>query len=141
MENSLKPNTASDVVISEQITPENRLEIIDEGVRKKYLARLSEMPIAPIGNLPPLESDVISNVRLYHITEMVYQKGEPVTDKFTTVFNTLSLSNTASICPGSISPLSSLPFMLSSNSSSSASKVPHSLWGSSRNRMVFFLSK
>jgi hypothetical protein len=39
--------------------------------------------------LPALEQDFINNVRLYKITEMVYQKGEPVTDKFTTVFNTL----------------------------------------------------
>lgn len=77
----------------EEISLENRLEIIDEGVRKKYLARLSEMPIAPIGELPSLEEDLINNVRLYRITEMVYRKGEPVTDKFTTVFNTLATYN------------------------------------------------
>lgn len=76
-----------------EISLENRLEIIDEGVRKKYLARLSEMPIAPIGDIPPLEEDLINNVRLYRITEMVYRKGEPVTDKFTTVFNTLATYN------------------------------------------------
>ena len=76
-----------------EISLENRLEIIDEGVRKKYLARLSEMPIAPIGELPSLEEDLINNVRLYRITEMVYRKGEPVTDKFTTVFNTLATYN------------------------------------------------
>ncbi len=75
------------------ISLENRLEIIDEGVRKKYLARLSEMPIAPIGEIAPLEEDLINNVRLYRITEMVYRKGEPVTDKFTTVFNTLATYN------------------------------------------------
>lgn len=75
------------------ITVEDKLEIIDEGIRKKYLARLSEMPIAPIKDMPPLEDDLISNVRLYHISEMVYRKGEPVTDKFTTVFNTLSTYN------------------------------------------------
>ena len=78
---------------SEDITLENRLEIIDEGVRKKYLARLAEMPIAPIGDIPALEEDLINNVRLYRITEMVYRKGEPVTDKFTTVFNTLATYN------------------------------------------------
>ena len=82
-----------EVVSLENITAENKLEIIDEGVRKKYLSRLSEMPIAPIENLPPLEEDLINNVRLYRINEMVYQKGEPVTDKFTTVFNTLSTYN------------------------------------------------
>lgn len=76
-----------------EISIANKLEIIDEGVRKKYLARLSEMPVAPLLDLPPLEEDIINNVRLYKITEMVYQKGEPVTDKFTTVFNTLSTFN------------------------------------------------
>ena len=77
-------------VFVQNMTVENRLEIIEEGIRKKYLSRLTEMPIASIQNLIPLEEDVIDNVRLYHITEMVYQEGEPVTDKFTTVFNTLA---------------------------------------------------
>lgn len=72
------------------ISLENKLEIIDEGIRRKYLSRLSEMKIAPIQALKPLEEDLISNVRLYKITEMVYQKGESITDKFTTVYNTLS---------------------------------------------------
>lgn len=78
---------------TEELSLENRLEIIDEGIRKKYLARLSEMMIAPIGNIQSLEEDLINNVRLYRITEMVYEKGEPVTDKFTTVFNTLATYN------------------------------------------------
>lgn len=73
-----------------EITLENRLEIIDECLRKKYLSRLSELRISPIIDLPDLEEDLINNVRMYKITEMVYQKGESATDKFTTVFNTLS---------------------------------------------------
>lgn len=88
--------TRSDTVHSLKTMPismGNRLEIIDEGIRKRYLSRLSEMEIAPVGSLPDLEEDLISNVRLYHITEMVYQKGESVTNKFTTVFNTLSTYN------------------------------------------------
>lgn len=68
-----------------------RLDIIDETIRRRELARLTEMAIVPFSelSLPTLEEDVLQNVRLYKITEMVYQKGEPVTDKFTTVFNTL----------------------------------------------------
>ena len=95
MANIVAQNAAADAVACQasDISLENRLEIIDEGVRKKYLARLSEMPIAPIGEIAPLEEDLINNVRLYRITEMVYRKGEPVTDKFTTVFNTLSTYN------------------------------------------------
>ena len=75
------------------MTLENRIDIIGEGLRRKYLSRLNEMKIAPVGEILPLEEDLIDNVRLYHITEMVYEKGEPVTDKFTTVFNTLSTYN------------------------------------------------
>ena len=94
MDAYLTKSPSADVITPEQITIENRLDILDERFRKKYLARLSsEMPIAPLGDIPGLEDDIISNVRLYRITEMVYQKGEPVTDKFTTVFNTLATYN------------------------------------------------
>lgn len=93
MKTSLVVAGSEEMEVFKDITIENRLAIIDEGVRKKYLARLSEMPIAPIEDMLPLEEDLINNVRLYRITEMVYQKGESVTDKFTTVFNTLSTYN------------------------------------------------
>lgn len=88
--NELQNFQTNNEVIVPDMTLENRLEIIEEGIRKNYLARLEEMAIAPAQNLMPLEDDLIDNVRLYKITEMVYQKGESVTDKFTTVFNTLS---------------------------------------------------
>lgn len=80
-------------VESPVMTINNRLEIIEEGLRKGYLARLNEMQIAPTGELKPLEEDLIDNIRLYYIDEMVYKKGEPVTDKFTTVFNTIATYN------------------------------------------------
>lgn len=84
------------------ITLENWLEITEEGLRKKYLSRLTEMEIARdyLSSFieeglekelkEKLEGDLIDNVRLYHITEMVYKTGESITDKFTTVFHTLS---------------------------------------------------
>lgn len=74
-------------------TIEEYLPIVDDGIRKKYLTRLSEMEIAPPTYLPDLEEDIINNVRMFRITEMVYGKREPVTDKFTTVFNTLATYN------------------------------------------------
>lgn len=80
-------------VIHENLSIENRLEITFDYLRKSYLTNLNEMEIATIGETLPLEEDLIENVRLFKITEMVYQKGEPVTDKFTTVFNTLSTYN------------------------------------------------
>lgn len=83
----------AEVVNNSDISTANRLEIIEEYLRKSYLGRLNEMQVAPMGNLRKLEDDLIDNIRLYHIDEMVYKKGEPVTDKFTTVFNTLSTFN------------------------------------------------
>lgn len=83
----------STLVEKSALTVENQLEIIDEYVRKKYLTRLSDMQIMPLREVPPLEEDLIDNVRMYRITEMVYQKDESVMDKFTTVFNTLATYN------------------------------------------------
>ena len=80
---------------SEALSLENRLEIIEDAIRRKYLARLGDMPIAPAEGFLPLEADIIDNIRLYRVTEMVYQKGESAVDKFTTVFNTLSTYNTS----------------------------------------------
>ena len=93
MKTELMNSPSTGIAAPDQITPEILLDITDEYTRKNYLSRLSEMPIAPIEKLPILENDIISNIRLYRLTEMVYQKGEPVTDKFTTVFNTLSTYN------------------------------------------------
>ncbi len=87
--NELQSFQTDDMAVQE-MTIDNRLEIIQEGMRKTYLTRLDEMAIVPAVEFPTLEEDLIDNVRLFRITEMVYQKGESVTDKFTTVFNTLS---------------------------------------------------
>lgn len=89
MNGALQPSSLDE----ENVSVETRLAIIEEGIRKSYLSRLDEMRIAPIGSLKPIEDDFIENVRVYRIDEIVYQKGEPITDKFTTVFNTLSTYN------------------------------------------------
>ncbi|CAM3112526.1 DUF87 domain-containing protein [Lactococcus hircilactis] len=91
-ENLLQPKEASEFqILSDAEKYQNLLQIIDENIRHDYLTRLSEMEIVPLSEeLQTLEDDIIENIRLYKITEMVYQKGEPVTDKFTTIFNTLS---------------------------------------------------
>lgn len=91
--NEIQTVHKGEVIETPNMTINNRLEIIEEGLRKSYLSRLTEMQIAPTGELKPLEEDLIDNIRLYHIDEMVYKKGEPVTDKFTTVFNTISTYN------------------------------------------------
>lgn len=82
-----------EMINAPEFTLENRLDIIEEGIRKKYLARLDEMEIVPVGEIKPLEEELIEDIRVYRIDEIVYQKGESITDKFTTVFNTLSTYN------------------------------------------------
>ena len=86
-----KANTIEPV--AQEIPLNNYLQITEEVIRKNYLTRLSELPVVPIEEPIPLEEDLIDNVRMFKITEMVYQKGEPITEKFTTVFNTLSTYN------------------------------------------------
>ena len=49
----------NEAVVANEVSMENRLEIIEDGIRKKYLARLSEMQIVPVDNLLPLEEDLI----------------------------------------------------------------------------------
>ena len=85
-----KTNTTEPVV--QEIPLSNYLQITEEVIRKNYLTRLSDLPVVPVDPIP-LEEDLIDNVRLFKISEMVYQKGEPITEKFTTVFNTLSTYN------------------------------------------------
>lgn len=90
--NDMQPIHGIDTV-DQELLLEDYLQITDEVIRKKYLARLTELPVARIDNLPTLDEDMIDNVRMYRIKEMVYTKGEPITEKFTTVFNTLSTYN------------------------------------------------
>lgn len=90
--NDIQKATTEELVVQD-MTIENYLQVTEEVIRKNYLTRLTELPVAPIENLLPLEEDLIDNVRVFKISEMVYQKGEPITEKFTTVFNTLSTYN------------------------------------------------
>ena len=70
--NDIQEKTQTEVPAIQEVTLENRLEIIEDGMRKKYLARLNDMQIAALPDLVPAEEDFVDNVRLYHITEMVY---------------------------------------------------------------------
>lgn len=91
-----KQNPAEAIAVDQEMQPmtvENYLQMTEEVIRKNYLTRLTELDVAPIDDIIPLEEDLIDNVRIYKISEMVYEKGEPITEKFTTVFNTLSTYN------------------------------------------------
>lgn len=71
----------------------NSLELVDDIVLKKYLPKLQELDIIPFDekNL----SANIKNVRMFKITEMVYEKDEYSIYKFASVFNSLATADCA----------------------------------------------
>lgn len=64
-------------------------KLVEDIVLKKYLQRLDELEVVPF----PGEFKKISNIRLFKITEMVYQKDEYSTYKFASVFSAVQNLN------------------------------------------------
>ena len=90
MDNTLKPyqnNVPQYQELQRQLTESSML--LDDIVLKNYLSKLSSFEIIP------LKEDMrqISDIRLFKITEMVYQKDEYSTYKFASVFNSLQNLN------------------------------------------------
>ena len=90
MDNTLKPyqnNVPQYQELQNQLTESSML--LDDIVLKNYLSKLSSFEIIP------LQEDMrqISDIRLFKITEMVYQKDEYSTYKFASVFNALQNLN------------------------------------------------
>ncbi|MEH2959208.1 DUF87 domain-containing protein [Candidatus Merdisoma sp. JLR.KK006] len=63
--------------------------LVDDIVLKKYLYRLTELDIVPLDD----RLKNISDIRLFRITEMVYQNREYATYKFASVFNAVQNLN------------------------------------------------
>lgn len=63
--------------------------LVDDIVLKKYLHRLSDMEVIPLGE----DLKKISDIRIFKITEMVYQNEEYSTYKFASVFNAVQNLN------------------------------------------------
>lgn len=64
-------------------------KLIDDIILKKYLHKLTDYEIIPLTD----EFKQISDIRLFKITEMVYQKDEYSTYKFASVFNSVQNLN------------------------------------------------
>ena len=99
-ENNSLPEKAASAVVSEKQSAQPTAEklysnlmsasrLVDDIVLKKYLHKLSDLEIVP------LEDDLkkISDIRIFKITEMVYQKDEYSTYKFASVFNSVQNLN------------------------------------------------
>ena len=64
-------------------------KLVDDIILKKYLYRLTDLEIVPL----PDDLKQISDIRLFRITEMVYQKNEYSTYKFASVFSAVQNLN------------------------------------------------
>lgn len=82
----------TEIATYSQLDNVSSISVLEENIRKSYLSRVSGMHVAPV-KMIDLDEDIIDNVRIYHVSEMVYKKGESATDKFATVFNALSSYN------------------------------------------------
>lgn len=64
------------------------LEAVDDIVLKNYISNLVEYDVLPLDD-NEIKNNIINNVRLYKISEMVYEKDENSTYKFASVYNSL----------------------------------------------------
>ena len=64
-------------------------ELVDDIILKKYLYNLSDMEVVPLDN----SMKQISDIRIFKITQMVYQKEEFSIYKFASVFNSVQNLN------------------------------------------------
>lgn len=70
----------------------NALRVVDDVVLKNYITELSHMDVVPLSE-ELTQSNIRDNVRLFKITEMVYEKNELATYKFASVFNALAITD------------------------------------------------
>lgn len=68
------------------------LKLVDDLVLKNYVSDISNMDIVPLSE-ETLQNNISKNVDFFKVTEMVYEKDEPATYKFASVFNALPISN------------------------------------------------
>lgn len=83
----LKSNVPQYQELQQQLTEANML--LDDVILKNYLSKLSELEIIPLAD----DMKHTSDIRLFKINEMVYQKDEYSTYKFASVFNAVQNLN------------------------------------------------
>ena len=97
MENNLTPVTIKNTPIPQYSTIENSFSkafrLVDDVVLKNYITRLPELKVIPIDESQIANS--LGKIRLFKITEMVYEKDESATYKLASVFNSVAATNNA----------------------------------------------
>ena len=69
----------------------NALLAVDDIVLKNYLSKLDTLEVLPLDD--ESKKNALKDVRMFKVTEMVYEKDEFSAYKFASVFNTLANVN------------------------------------------------
>ena len=89
-----KDNTLS-IPVQEKLQAgfSSAFQLVDDVVLKNYITRLPDFSVRPFDE--NVLKNSISRIRLFRITEMVYEKDESATYKFASVFNAVAATRSA----------------------------------------------
>lgn len=97
MQNKMTPQSnGQDLVPSAQALQDGfsaTFQLVDDVVLKNYITQLPNLPVVPLNESQLANST--GKIRLFKITEMVYEKDESATYKFASVFNAVAATNSA----------------------------------------------
>lgn len=94
MDNEMMKQEKSNIPAQQEIEKNfvSALQVVDDIVLKNYISKLQNFEIVPLSD-EAIKNNILDNVRLFKITEMVYEKDEYSTYKFASVFNALATAN------------------------------------------------
>ncbi len=97
MDNNIISSTSHEVEIPQMKSLQNNFsaafKLVDDVVLKNYITKLPDLPVVPLDDSRLTNS--LGKIRLFKITEMVYEQDESATYKFASVFNAVAATNSA----------------------------------------------
>jgi hypothetical protein len=97
MDNNIISSTSYEVEIPQMKSLQNNFsaafKLVDDVVLKNYITKLPDLPVVPLDDSRLTNS--LGKIRLFKITEMVYEQDESATYKFASVFNAVAATNSA----------------------------------------------
>jgi len=97
MDNNIISSTSHKVEIPQMKSLQNNFsaafKLVDDVVLKNYITKLPDLPVVPLDDSQLTNS--LGKIRLFKITEMVYEQDESATYKFASVFNAVAATNSA----------------------------------------------
>lgn len=99
MKNEIMPSSSTQTPIPDMKSLQDgfsaAFQLVDDVVLKNYITKLPDLPVVPLDESQL--SNSLGKIRLFKITEMVYEQDESATYKFASVFNAVAATNSAII--------------------------------------------